>query len=131
MKKSYQELEEIMNQSSGAGAHHELYPFYRTFIVTDGVKYFAEEAEAHWLIDIVGTHLPIIAKTEDYFFTVELNVNKEQKNEGIFAIFHEISGEKVRILRQNIPYVNLPSGQYKFFLFHEEEYFIMICPSEY
>jgi hypothetical protein len=131
MKKSYQELKEIIRASSRTGAHHELYPFCRTFIVTDGVQHFVEEAEAYWLIDVVGSYIPTLAKIEDYFFMVELNVNKERKNEGIFAIFHEISGEKVRILRQNIPYVNLPSGQYKFFLFHEEEYFIMICPSEY
>jgi hypothetical protein len=131
MKKSYKELEEIMRASSGTGAYYNMFAFCRAFVVTDGVKHFVEQAEAHWLIDIVGSYIPKIARIRDYFFMVELDINKERKNKGIFAIFHEISGEKTRIVKQNIPYVDLPSGQYKFFLFHEREHFIMICPSEY
>jgi hypothetical protein len=119
-----------MRASSGTSAYHRMFAFCRAFVVTDGVKYFVEQAEAHWLIDVVGSHIPKIAKTRDYFFTVELNVNKKRENDGIFAIFHEISGKKTRTATQNIPYVDLPSGEYKFFLFREKELFIMICPSE-
>jgi hypothetical protein len=32
------------------------------------LKYFVEQAEAHWLIDVVGSYIPKIAKTGDYFF---------------------------------------------------------------
>jgi hypothetical protein len=96
-----------------------MFAFCRTFVVTAGVKHFAEEAEAHWLIDVVGSYIPAIAKTGDYFFMVELDVNKERENEGIFAIFREISEGKIQVVSQEIPYVDLPTGKYKFFLFHE------------
>jgi hypothetical protein len=131
MKKSYAELKGIMRASSSTDAYYQMFAFCRAFVVTSGVKYFVEEAEAHWLIDVVGSYIPEIEKIGDYFFTVELDVDKEQENEGIFAIFHEISGKKTGVVKQNISYVDLPSGQYKFFLFHEEQRFIMICPSEY
>jgi hypothetical protein len=121
----------VFSSTGGGGAYYSMFAFCRAFVVTDGVKHFVEQAEAHWLIDIVGSYIPKIARIRDYFFTVESDVNKERKNEGIFAIFHEISGEKTRIVKQNIPYVGLPSGQYKFFLFHEGGRFIMLCPSEY
>jgi hypothetical protein len=129
MAKSYNELKNIINSDSGTDAYYRMFAFCPAFIQTSGVKYFIEEAEAHWLIDVVGSYIPKIAKIDDYFFTVELDVNNE--SEGIFAIFREILGKKTRILKQNIPNVSLPSGKYKFFLFHQGEYYTMCCPSEY
>jgi hypothetical protein len=112
-----------------------MFPLCKDFVVTDGVKNFVKEAEAQWLIDIVGSYIPKIAKIDDYFFKVNLKVNKECNNDGLFRILHEVHFKMKCVVEQNIPYVDLPSGEYTFYLFKEGELgqglHIMICPGEY
>jgi hypothetical protein len=128
MEKSYEELQMIMRESSGTTRYHRI-TLVKNFLVTDGVKYFAKEANAYWLTDIVASYIRVMEKTDDYFFVPVLTVDKKQN--GRFKIYREVSGNKKVIVRQNIEYADLPTGEYKFFLFREDEFFIMICPSEY
>jgi hypothetical protein len=128
MNKSYEELQKIMNYGSGTNEYHRL-TMIKNFLVTDGVKLFAEAASAHWLLDVVMSYLPKISKIDDYFFVPTIKVN--DNNEGALQIHHEFNGKKKTIVKQEIEYTDLPAGDYKFFLFKENGRFLMICPSEY
>jgi hypothetical protein len=128
MNKSYAELQKIMNCGSGTNEYHRL-TMIRNFLVTDGVKLFAEAASAYWLSDVVMSYLPKIAKINDYFFVVIMKVNDD--NRGTFRICHEINGKKKTTVRQKIPFTNLPVGDYKFFLFKRDGVFLMMFPKEY
>ncbi|MDR0580718.1 MAG: hypothetical protein LBG04_01220 [Holosporaceae bacterium] len=128
MDKSYEELREIMDYGTATNEYHRL-TMMKNFLVTDGVKSFAEAANAHWFLDIVMSYLPKTAKINDYFFVPTIKVNDD--GEGVLRIYHKIDGKKKNIVRQKIPYADLPAGEYKFFLFKEDGRFIMICPKEY
>jgi hypothetical protein len=116
-----------MNCSSGTNEYHRL-TVAKNFLVTDGVKSFAEASSAHWLLDVVMSYLPKIDEINDYFFVPTIKVNND--NEGIFRIHQEIYGKRKTIVRQKIPFTDLPAGDYKFFLFKEFGRFIMVFPEE-
>jgi hypothetical protein len=132
--KTYEELQAIMHGGlGGTASYHIVNPFVRAFIVTNGVKYFADEAAAHWLLDVVASYIPKIARIYDSFFVPMIQVN--ETHEGIFKISREIpDGENMKkkiVVKQNIQYVDLPVGEYKFFLCRNGKHFVMMCPSEY
>ena len=130
-EKTYEELKDIMNSSIGTSRYYRVNPFIRNFLITDGVKYFAEKVEAYWLCDVAASYIPRLMKIDDYFFIVSLSVEKNKDIEGIFKIFHEIDYELRVLVDQKIPYVDLPTGKYEFYFIREEENFILLCKSEY
>lgn len=102
--------------------------YHRNFtglIYTDGVEYFAEKAGAYWLIDLIGSHLPIIKRVPDYFFKISVEAHND--NSWNVLVTHEISGKEVLVTSQNGEFTDLPEGEYQFFLIDG----VMLLPSEY
>jgi hypothetical protein len=104
-------------------------------IYTDGVKHFVDYAEAQWFIDIVNSHMPVVLNRGkgDYFFTVVLTVHAlEGGVNAVFKIDSELLGN---LVTQEIPYTDLPIGEYKFFLALGQDgplpAYVLMIPSEY
>lgn len=88
------------------GTMHYYKHFLAPFNYTDGVKLFADKAEAYWFIDIVASILKKIYKR--YFVSVTLTVKDEE------ADFVVLDNNKV-VYKQHISYTDCPEGVWKFY----------------
>ena len=84
---------------------------------------FQKTLNACWLIDLVIQHLPTIIKTtkavDDGFFVAKISV--KENNSGYFEIYREgyvdnEYKEHITVVKQEIPFIDLPKYDYKFFL---------------
>ena len=143
-KLSYDDIKEILNSGyCGTDGYYKT-TFNPNFFVTSCVHTLFEKCKTYWLGDLVNSYIPKVYKEiidfDDNFFLVNLKVHEDQ-GEGIFKIQREIYNEKTEdenyysVVEQNIPFIDLPAGGYKFYLIGEpweEAYmFIMLAPSEY
>lgn len=85
---------------------------------SDGVKYFAEKAEAFWLLDLVASIAP---RFREHFIVVELIVK------GSAADFKLNDGNGTYLAFKRIAYTDCPEGSWKFYLADNT----LILPSEY
>ena len=95
-------------------------PLYRWMKYTDGVKYFAEKAGAYWFLDIIGTELHELTKTEE-FMTVDLVVRDDR------AMILVTDGNDTMLKKFADIYTDCPIGTYRFFLAHH----VLMINSEY
>jgi len=124
---TYEELSSLMEGCTGSCCLWKRWPF-ANFGYTDGIKLFCETAKAHWFVDIVGSYIPKLKKIDDYFFNIVLQ-SKEEKS--IFKIIREENCIKKDVIVQYIPYMDLPEGEYSFFLIRDFEKYTLMIPSEY
>ena len=58
------EIEMNLSQFSGTEQYHRN-PFHGKFLYSDGVRYLAEAAGAYWLLDLLASYQPQLAKHKD------------------------------------------------------------------
>ena len=76
---SIEELEEkLAGHCIGTEDYHQVNLFVENFLVTDGVKHFAELAGAFWLLDEIALHLKEMFKTDNTFLVVRVTSNKKK-----------------------------------------------------
>lgn len=115
------QIKNILNQSIGSMTffkrNNSQYMDY-----TEGVMALQRECDMYWFVDLMYSHMPAIIKdhkeSEETFYVVKLNVN--EKHEGVLSIVKEVytvdsEGEE-EIVNQEIPYVDLPKIELKFYL---------------
>ena len=51
-----EKVEEIMNSSTGTEKYYRPF-FFNTMVYTDGVRTFAEQCQAYWVIDLVNSYM--------------------------------------------------------------------------
>lgn len=56
--KPTQEILATLPNFTGTTAYYRYSPMFRTFVLTDCVKYLAEACDAFWLCDAIASHLP-------------------------------------------------------------------------
>lgn len=100
-------------------------------LITDGIKYLAEQTDGYWLLDIIGSYQPELARHADYrlqemqFWT--FTVNPDQSGQLICrADSNESPAVKHEILWTDFP---LPGIQ--IWIGVEEKERIALLPSEY
>lgn len=127
-------VQEVLSASIGTGAYYKPF-FYRNMVYTDGVKYFAEQCQAYWVIDVVNSYMDKVIrnhiKTNDTYYFISLKV-KDSKAK--FRIYREVDEKKKTVAKQDIEYTDLPDTEIKFYLQigqYEPLMFVMMCPSEY
>jgi hypothetical protein len=52
------EIEQALPQFIGTNGYHRVSPFHGKLVLTDGVKWLADNAACHWLVDIVASYQP-------------------------------------------------------------------------
>lgn len=97
----------------------------RRFQYTDGVKYLADAAEAHWLIDAIASYQPDKRVKDDemlrHFQIWQLSV---QDKSGVLTLLRDTDDP---VLIQEIAYTNFPLPEVKLFLNEK----VLMLPSEY
>ncbi|MBO5843491.1 MAG: hypothetical protein J6Q96_01325 [Bacteroidales bacterium] len=96
------ELENHMAYYTGT-EHYYRYMGSR-FVYTDGVRGFAQKAEAYWFIDLCFGYL--VRLPED-FYSIKLTVKGGKAT-------LTVKGEK-EVARKNIPYTDCPEGEWLFY----------------
>ena len=115
-------VQEVLNASIGTENYYRPF-FYRNMVYTDGVKYFAEQCQAYWVIDVVNSYMDKVIrnhkKTEEPYYFISLKV---KDNKATFRIYREVDEKKKTVVRQDIYYTDLPNVELKFYLqlAHEE-----------
>jgi hypothetical protein len=109
-----------LSQFTGTEAYHRTFMFTPKLKHTDGVQYFAEQAQAFWFLDIVATEIYPMQEN-DPFLTIYLTV-RDGKAEIIVQ-----DGDISRLMQRQIEFTDCPDGVYSFFLTDDV---LMLC-SEY
>ena len=127
-------VQEVLSASIGTGAYYRPF-FYRNMVYTDGVKYFAEQCQAYWVIDVVNSYMDKVIrnhnKTEETYYFISLKV---KNNKAKFRIYREVDEKKKTVVRQDIEFTDLPDTEIKLYLQigqYEPLMFVMLTPSEY
>lgn len=91
----------------------EHYYLHQTFpgapnaiLLTDGVKYLAENVECYWLLDLICSYLHKIPNDEYMFF---VDIEKKEHNTGTITIHDGDKGDgKVYFAEQELEYMDWP-----------------------
>ncbi len=129
-----EKVEEIMNSSTGTEKYYRPF-FFNTMVYTDGVRTFAEQCQAYWVIDLVNSYMKKIQnnhrRTSEWMYFIQLKVKDSKVS---VRIYREVDEKKKTVARQDIPYTDLPNVDLKFYLQLAQEeptIFCMMTPSEY
>lgn len=129
-----EKVEEIMNSSTGTEKYYRPF-FFNTMVYTDGVRTFAEQCQAYWVIDLVNSYMKKIQnnhrRTGEWMYFIQLKVKDSKAS---VRIYREVDEKKKTVARLDIPYTDLPNVELKFYLQLAQEepaVFCMMTPSEY
>ena len=129
-----EKVEEIMNSSTGTEKYYRPF-FFNTMVYTDGVRTFAEQCQAYWVIDLVNSYMKKIQnnhrRTGEWMYFIQL---KAKDSKASVRIYREVDEKKKTVARLDIPYTDLPNVELKFYLQLAQEepaVFCMMTPSEY
>lgn len=144
--KTKEELDSKLEGYFGTESYHRPNPFVKPFIVTDGVKAFAELTGGFWFLDEVALHLREIwqADRTNLFAVVRL-ISKEKRNNTnnadikVYSDYDSSMSEKENdkeylLYKKHIGYTDMVTGEHKFYLSRDDENSItsiMMLPSEY
>jgi hypothetical protein len=109
-----------LSQFTGTEAYHRTFVFNPNLKHTDGVQYFAEQAQAFWFLDIVATE--IYPFSDKYPFMTIYLIVKDGKAEIIVQ-----DGDISRLMQRQIEFTDCPEGTYEFFLMDD----VLMLTSEY
>lgn len=109
-----------LSHFTGTEAYHRTFLFNKNLVHTDGVQYFADQAGAHWFLDIVATEYYPLMKKEG-FISIQLAVE-----DGIADICVE-DGDCGIITQKHIDHTDCPDGFYRFFMTDN----VLMLTSEY
>ena len=106
-------------------------PMTPDLLLTEGVKYFAEEAGAYWLMDIVATEFVPKLSDEDYIIFIQVTVDSDNG-----AVIIGSDGDKgdgpVILHTRTIEYTDLPTNStFNFILTVDYQGTTLLLPSEY
>jgi len=123
--KTAAEIRAGISQASGTGRH---YPHWTGFFFTEGVKQLADGAECHWLLDIIGSYRPEIARkakgkgkgaelwrdlADMQFWTLKVLSEEERKGKDHVAVVTCADGNGNVMIRQEIHYTDFPLPEVK------------------
>ena len=108
---------------SGTEAYHRWSILFTQYVLTDGAKYLAEEAEAYWLMDAIASWHQY-TKTEPFqAWTLH--------RAGMGATLTCESDEGCVIAQQDFAWTDFPLDEVMLFCENAGEYFVIMLPSEY
>src|SRR5574344_68678 len=129
-----EKVEEIMNSSTGTEKYYRPF-FFNTMVYTDGVRTFAEQCQAYWVIDLVNSYMKKIQnnhrRTGEWMYFIQL---KAKDNKASVRIYREVDEKKKTVVRLDLLYTDLPNVELKFYLQLAQEeppVFCLMCPSEW
>jgi hypothetical protein len=116
-------LAQELKHFTGTTAYYRLYP---KILLTDGTKYLADQASCYWLMDVFASHLlTAIDGNIEPFTCLQLVKTGDQ------ALVQIDDGNGVLLAEQHIEFTDFPLDSIKLFACWNEEYWVLMLPSEY
>lgn len=101
-------LENKLRKFVGTEIYHKIFPF--PFLITDGVKYFCDEAEAYWFVsDIFSLKLLNKKLAPEPFWSIKLTINENKAHVEI------TDGNNNKLYKTKYEYTDCPTGTYRFY----------------
>ncbi len=120
--KSKQEILRNLANFTGTEQYHRWSPLFKNVVLTDGTMYLAEQG-IFWLMDVIGSLLPLpIIKKEPFLTAV---YNKENQ------LFTLDDGNGNVLYSQDIPSPTFPLDSIRLFVTDGEGYKVIMLPQEY
>ena len=112
-----------LNQFCGSEKSHN--HFLKRFTYTDGVKYLAEKADAHWIIDAIASYQPALLKDPMLrnFQAWKLTVNSDNKTAKLICE----KDTDVVMVTQDLEFTDFPLPEVRLYLCQ----LVLMLPSEY
>jgi hypothetical protein len=100
----------------------------RRILITQGIVFLAEQAQAHWLTDLIVSHQADPRVRSEPFQVWTLAVDAATRS----AVASMTDGNSKRpVTRQEMPWTNIPLPEVTLWLVEEGDAWIMLLPSEY
>jgi hypothetical protein len=109
--------------------HYWSLGFPTEIYLTDGVKYFAEEAEAFWLMTELALEYHKLQKLDEYIFVTvdnKIKVDKDGYEKRVAKTIFTDGNDKIYSTR-HYENLDLPLGIWKFYIMYN----VILLPSEY
>ena len=123
------DLKNALAEYSGSQQFFRVSAFARNSVVTEGVKFLADEAQCYWLLDMVVSHLPAVIAADETFAVVTLKRNTEGSG-AVFQIVDDVPANVV-YARQEIEFTTFPLPSIKLYLQTDTEHWTLMLPGEY
>lgn len=104
-----------LTQFTGTEEYHRWSPLFRNVIASDGAMYVAEQCGAYWLLDVIGSHMPQVPKTEAFCVAI---LGKDAAYDGggwTFRLVDDVPSNKI-YATQKIEFSDFPLDEIKFYV---------------
>jgi hypothetical protein len=112
---------------TGTEGYHRINPLMPNVVGTDGAMRMAELCEAFWLLDVIASHMPSVPDEES--FTVAW-LRKQINDQWLFTLSDDLPPE-VTFAAQPIEFSDFPLDEIKLYVGRQDQYWVVLLPSEY
>ena len=116
------ELAEILAQFTGTTQYYRINP---QVVLTDGVKYLADNAGCYWLMDLIASYVTQRSFDDQEFVSVKMDVTDRQAEVTLD------DGNGNVLATQQIEYTDFSLGQIRLYACRSEQFWVVMLPSEY
>lgn len=121
-----QELKDSLSTFYGTENYYMLLP---GLLMTDGVKYLADNAKAYWLMDMIWSYLPTLKRKRETFALVRYA--GQPGGSGLFSITDDDPAH-ITYATQAVEYSDFPLDEIRLYLsLADEGRFVVMLTSEY
>jgi len=113
--------ENDLRQFIGTQSYYRLMPNH---LITDGVKFLADNAECYWLLDVIASYFPILSASDGFVLT-KLNV-KDAK-----TVVRLEDGNGNMLVSQSITWTDFPLPEVQLYSCFDGAVWVTMLPSEY
>ncbi|MDX1962027.1 MAG: hypothetical protein SFX18_02665 [Pirellulales bacterium] len=127
------ELQSELRQFTGTENYYRHWMNSR-FVYTDGVRYLAEKAGAHWLLDLIFSHQAEIIRRslDDPRYRMEFQVWRVQHDGNGGCRVYCDDGDGLEMASQDVPFTDFPELEnFRLYLVHDRAKVCLYLPSEH
>ncbi len=103
----------------------QYYRITNRFIVTEGVKYLADQASCYWLLDLYASHLVSIDHQAERFTVLKM----VRQGRGAYISIED--GNDRQLASQVVEYTDFPLPTIQLYACWDGQYWVAMLPSEY
>lgn len=116
--------QQLSNDLRSFHGTEKYYLFGADLVLTDGIKYLADTANAYWLMTAIKSHLPKCFAISE-FCVAQLSVKQQKANLVI------TDGNDHVLAEQQFDYTDFPMESISIYITKSYPYSVMLLPSEY
>lgn len=133
---TYEDYEQVLSNNRGT-EHHYKHTLCSYLLYTDGIKDMAETLQCYWLVDMIASYIPDMFKfankmsSDRFVFPTVVAENNKATFKIISERYNGDEAKEVALIKQRIPFTDLPDGEYKLYLEYNGSKWVLFLSSEY